>query len=291
MSSLSAAAAARPAEPALFNRLIDDAAVFPPGLAPLPDAVVGHREHLRRPYAALLGPLLVPAAAVPALVELVPPGADALRVGVIARPGTPLATVTDALLLLAGAPQLPLAAVEVGWTPEWRELEVGDVPLVLEVPRGSDQRRALAEIAAESGDDGVLLAKFRTGSTPTWDWPDEAELAGFLHAAVAAGVGFKLTGGLHHAVRGAYRSAGAAEEQHGLLNVLCAVRRALDGEDAESLVPVLATRDPGSLVTEVTGMGREDAATVRASFTAFGCCGVTDPIGELSELNLIKETL
>lgn len=297
MTPLSGAAASSPAEPALFAALIDDAAVFPPGLAPLPEAVREHRAHRTSRYAALIGPLLVPASDAAALVELVPQGAEPLRVGLIARPGNPLHTVTDALHLLREHPQVQVSAVEVGWTPEWRDLDLGvleQVPaLVLEVPRGADQVRALDDVA-EAGASGTaasgsVLAKFRTGATPAWAWPDEEELAVFLHAATARRLPFKLTGGLHHVVRGTYTVKDHAEEQHGLLNVLCAVAGAVDGLHPESLTPLLTERDPEPLAREVAALTAADAERVRALFTAYGCCGVTDPVTELSELNLIEE--
>lgn len=302
MTPSSAAVSPSPAEPALFTALVDDAAVFPPGLAPLPDAVREHRAHRASSYAALIGPLLVPASSVAELVELVPAGAEPLRIAVIARPGTALHTVTDALHLLREHPQVQVAAVELGWFPEWRDLDLGvDQPpaLVLEVPRGTDQARALDDIAVESGAGGQregtpVLAKFRTGATPAWDWPDEPELAGFLHGTVARRVPFKLTGGLHHAVRGTHTVAGPQgsheEEQHGLLNVICAVQAAVDGLSPDALAHLLSERDPAPLVREVAALTPGDAARVRAHFTAYGCCGVADPVSELSELNLIEET-
>lgn len=39
------------AVPALFRRLVDDAALFPPGNAPMPVALAEHRHHLTAPYA------------------------------------------------------------------------------------------------------------------------------------------------------------------------------------------------------------------------------------------------
>jgi len=302
MTPLSDAAASSAAEPGLFAALIDDAAVFPPGLAPLPDAVREHRVHRTSRYAALIGPLLVPASGAAELVELVPPRAEALRVGLIARPGTPLHIVTDALHLLREHPQVEVSAVEVGWSPEWRDLDLGvleQVPaLVLEVPRGTDQLHALDDIA-EAGASGTaasdaVLAKFRTGATPAWAWPDEEELAAFLHAATTRRLPFKLTGGLHHAVRGTYGVKGKggeqkAEEQHGLLNVLCAVAGAVDGLNPESLAHLLTERDPEPLAREVAALTAADAERVRVLFTAYGCCGVTDPVTELSELKLIEE--
>ena len=41
----------------LFDRLVDDAAVFPPGLAPLDVAVREHLDRRTGPYAAHIGPL------------------------------------------------------------------------------------------------------------------------------------------------------------------------------------------------------------------------------------------
>jgi hypothetical protein len=291
MTSLSDAAAGRPAEAALFAGLMDDAAVFPPGLAPLPRAVREHRGHRTSWYAGLVGPLLVPASSAAELAGLLGEEAEPLRVVLIARPGTPLSTVTDALHLLRDHRTAEVAAIEVGWSPEWRDLDVSDLPLVLEVPRGADQVHAIADIAKDADDSGALVAKFRTGATPSWDWPDEEELATFIRSAIDHDLGFKLTGGLHHAVRGSHTVQGQDEEQHGLLNVLCAVRWALNGEEVGELVPFLAERDPAALVPVLTRMSNADAAIVRAFFTAYGCCGVTDPISELAQLNLIEETL
>lgn len=294
MTSPSAAAAPSPADPALFAALIDDAAVFPPGLAPLPDAVREHRAHRASGYAALVGPLLVPASSAAQVLGLLPPGSDPLRIGIIARPGTPLHTVTDAAHLLHENRQVEVAALELGWTPEWRDLDLldltGDVTLVLEVPRGQDQARALDDIAAEAGDGARVLAKFRTGATPTWDWPDEQELAAFLVGAAKRGLPFKLTGGLHHAVRGTRTVHGHSEEQHGLLNVLVGVAVATAAQSPDRVAEVLARRDPAPLVREVASLGPRDVARVRRLFTSYGCCGVTDPIAELSALHLIEET-
>ena len=286
MTSLSDAVADRPAEPALFARLVDDAAVFPPGNAPLADAVRLHRLHRASGYAACVGPLLVPASAAPDLVGLLAGPLDRapLRVGVIGRPGTPGAEVADAVALLRQAAGVEVVGVELGWTPQWRATDFAGLARTLEVPRGPEQAAAVADIAADASDSVALQAKFRTGSTPTWAWPDELELATFVRTAIDHDLGFKLTGGLHHVVRGTHDG----QEQHGLLNVLVAVRWALNGEEVDELVSILAERDPSVLVPQVTRMSAADAAIVRAFFTAYGCCEVTDPLGELTTLGLIQ---
>ncbi|SDP20423.1 hypothetical protein SAMN04489867_1722 [Pedococcus dokdonensis] len=288
MTSLPDAAAARPAEPGLFAGLVDDAAVFPPGNAALADAVRLHRQHRTSGYAACVGPLLVPASSATDLVGLVglvgPGPAETLRVGVIGRPGVAAADVAAAVSLLRGTPGVDVAGVELGWTPDWRDTRFGDLSRTLEVPRGAEQAAAIADIAADVSDSVALQAKFRTGETETWAWPDETELATFIRTAIDHDLGFKLTGGLHHVVRGTHDG----QEQHGLLNVLVAVRWALNGEEVDELVPLLAERDAAVLVPQVTRMSAADAAIVRAFFTAYGCCEVTDPLGELTTLGLIE---
>jgi hypothetical protein len=282
MTSLSDAVADRPAEPALFAALVDDAAVFPPGNAPLPEAVRLHRLHRTSRYAACVGPLLVPASAAADLGPLL--DGIPLRVAVIGRPGTPGADVAAAVERLRSHDLVEVAGVELGWTPDWRATDFGGAPLSLEVPRGDSQVTAIADIAESASDSAPLQAKFRTGATDTWAWPDEHELATFIRTAIDHDLGFKLTGGLHHVVRGSHDG----EEQHGLLNVLATVRWALNGEDVDELASLLAERDPFVLVPQITRMSAADAAIVRAFFTAYGCCEVTDPIGELTTLGLVQ---
>jgi hypothetical protein len=271
--------------PVLLQHLVDDAAVFPPGNAPLTEAIRLHRLHRASRYAACVGPLLVRVADVAEVARLAAGGPTPLRVGLVARPGVPVADVAEALAALRGSTDVVVAGVELGWVPGWRDVDLGEVPRTVEVPRGDALQAAVADLADSPGGAG-LQAKFRTGATDTWAWPDERELAGFVRTVVDHDLAFKLTGGLHHVVRGTHDG----QEQHGLLNVVATVRGALDGADVDDLVPVLAQRDVSRLVPPVTGMGAADAAGVRASFTAYGCCEVTDPIGELSDLHLIEES-
>ena len=296
MTPLSEPAARGVAQAALFTALVDDAAVFPPGNAPLEVAVREHRGHRSSAYAALVGPLLVPTSGAVHLDELVEVGED-LRVALVARPGTPDDEVGDAVAAARRSPGVHLVGLEVGWSPHWRDTCPADLPLTLEVPRGEAQADALADLAtaADAGEGGAtrstatspdrpVQAKFRTGPTPTWPWPDEAELAAFLRSALDHQVPFKLTGGLHHAVRGTH----GGQEQHGLLNVLLAVHHGLAGAEVLDLADTLRQRDAAALVTAVLALGPEESAAVRAAFTAYGCCGVTDPLGELSTLHLLE---
>ena len=46
-----------------------------------------------------------------------------------------------------------------------------EVPVVVEVGVGADQRAGLDDIADAVDDEADVTAKFRTGETPTWPWP------------------------------------------------------------------------------------------------------------------------
>ena len=92
----------------------------------------------------------------------------------------------------------------------------------VELPR--DERRP-ALLAALVG--SRHHAKLRTGGVRADLYPDEDELAAAVVACVAAGVAFKATAGLHHAVRNTDPTTGF--EQHGFLNVLVAVDAAQRG--------------------------------------------------------------
>lgn len=274
----------------LFAGLIDDAAVFPPGLAPLDVAVREHLDRRTSPYAACIGPLLVPAAAAAELKTLAAgdprTSEEPLRVGLIIRPGSPVDPLREAVELLRDDPLVEVTALELGWAPGWQSVLDLGLSLAVEVGVGGAQQEALDDIAAAVDDGADVIAKFRTGETPTWAWPDEAALAGFLDAVVLHGLPFKLTGGLHHAVRGTYEE----EPMHGVLNVLLATHEALNGSEAPELAEVLTQDNAEVLVERVTRLTPEEVEQTRASFTAYGCCVVLEPIEELVALGLLSPT-
>jgi len=278
----------QPAERALFTGLFDDAAVFPPGLAPLDRAVEEHLARRSADVADLVGPLLVPASATEELLTLPLPGqaGPALTVTLIGRPGVAVSAVGEALSRLREDGRVEVAGVEVGWSAGWELALDWQLPVSVEVPRGQDLGVALRDVAARAGSREGMQAKFRTGATATTDVPAPGELAGFVRRCIDTDLGFKLTGGLHHAVTGTHDG----EQQFGFLNVLHAVRWALNGAEVDELEPLLAQEDPEPVLEAVSRMSIADASITRAFFTAYGCCGVMDPIGELSALGLIEET-
>ena len=275
-----------PAERALFQALFDDAAVFPPGLSPLPQAVRDHVARQSSSYADLVGPLLLPATAIEEFIDLQRP--PQMNVVVIGRPGTDLLLVGEALSRLVADPDVTPTGVEIGWSPGWHQALGWDARLSIEVPGGGEQERALADIREHAHHPSQVQAKFRTGSTPDSPVPTPTELATFIRACVDHDLGFKLTGGLHHAIS---LTTDEGEDQLGFLNIIAATRWALaHGAEIPEMDSLLSGRDPVPILDIITRMSQADASVLRAFFTAYGCCAVMDPIGDLATLGLIKET-
>lgn len=263
--------------------LVDDAAVFPPGNAPVADAVAAHQVHRNAWYAETVGPLLVRSSDVVTLLEATRAGDD-LRIGLVADEG--LTGLVEAIgLLFDHDERAALAQVEIALPADHDPAAATRVLLdqlafsamaYVEVPRtGWD---SALDVLAE---DGAERAKYRTGGSTAAAHPSDAELAAFVRGCLDRGLGFKLTAGLHHAMRS---TSPEGFEQHGFLNVLAAVGAGLAGASVDDVAAVLAERDSGRVVSALAGT---DVATVRRCFVSFGCCGVTDPVADLVALGLL----
>jgi hypothetical protein len=283
---------------ALFADLVDDAAVFPPGLAPMREAVPAHAAHRSAWYGDVVGPFLVPATAVGAFAQALRalPVGGPLDVGIIADAAAddPLSEALEALSSIAALPGVRPVALEVplarnadqaaaakALLPRLTALPSG-IRTWVEVQRAPHWREALSRIA---GADDRVGAKLRTGGTTAEAFPSPGELAAFLRTAVDVEACFKLTAGLHSAVRG--RDVATGADHHGVLNVLAAVRAALNGAEIPEVEVVLAEKSPARLTSAIRRMSEADAAVVRAFFSSFGCCGVTDPVDDLVGLGLL----
>lgn len=269
--------------PAVVAGLCDDAAVFPPGLSPLPDAVRAYRDRAGAWYAGLVGPLVLAAAALPKLGPLLPDDGSRLPLSVTLPNGP--AGLHDAVAAAARLP-VELRSVEVA-VPDAMPVDafftqlagVQGLEVYVEVPR--DERRS----AVLDRLPGRYRAKFRTGGVRAELYPDEAELAAAIAAVVAAGVPFKATAGLHHAVRNTDPETGF--EQHGFLNLLLATDTLTAGRATKDAVALLSERDGNTLAALIGGLGPQRIAAARTAFTSFGTCSITDPLAELVELGLV----
>jgi len=264
--------------------LVDDAAVFPPASAAVAAAVEAHRSHRLGSHPELVGPLLVRASQTVDLLEATRAGDD-LRVGLVADGG--LTGLVEAISLLfdhddrAALSQVEIA-LPAGHAPGPATAVLLDqlafsATAYIEVPR-TGYLPALDVLAG----DGVERAKYRTGGSSAEAFPTEAELAAFVSACAQRRLTFKLTAGLHRALR---NTSPQGFEQHGFLNVLAAVSASHDGATATDLEALLSHRDPVPVLQVLTGA---DVAAVRRSFASFGCCDVDDPIADLADLGVIE---
>jgi hypothetical protein len=274
------------AERALFRALFDDAAVFPPGLTSIPQAIADYVARQSSSYSDLVGPLLLPVSAIEDFLHLERP--RQVDVALIGRPGIDLALVADARSRLDVDPGVTLTGIEIGWSRDWHQALGWNTSLSIEVPPGAEQARALSELQEHAAEPDLVQAKFRTGATTDTPVPTPTELATFIRACVDHDLGFKLTGGLHH---GLSQATPDGEDQFGFLNVIAATRWALaHGAEVPEMRSLLSQRDPLPILDIITRMSEADASVLRAFFTAYGCCGVMDPIGDLARLGLIEET-
>ncbi|HSP59473.1 MAG TPA: hypothetical protein VLO09_00285 [Ornithinimicrobium sp.] len=280
----------------LFRALVDDAAVFPPGDAPVPVAWAEHLRLRRGGYADLLGPLLVGTAHAQELARVAAgPGGDhaPVDVAVVARAGVPVQELVTAATRLRGLDAVRVVSVEVTLDEDGSSRHA--LPLVLPVPvevdrdpatlpGALDELRSAAPTAA-----APVLAKLRTQATAEHPVPTAVELAGFLSAAQARDLPVKLTGGLHHALaRTSAEGHGRPTlQRHGLLNVLAALVHLHGGADEQTLADVLTDEDPARLGGLLTSLDEPSVARLRHRFRSFGCCGVTDPLDELVGLGLL----
>lgn len=286
-----------PAIPALLRGLVDDAALFPPGNAPMPVAVAEHRRHRAAPYAEFVGPLLCPAGRWEELTGYLT--GEPLDIGLIgdAGPEHLLDTARRALAdprvrlvqLECPAAAGPVAARDTGLLLD----TVGDeaVHLFVELPRGEgwlDAVGALAELPTRH----FVGAKLRTGGSAAAAFPTDDELAAFVTRAMAADHPFKLTAGLHRAVR--HTDPATGFEHHGYLNVLAAVGLGWSARPPFGGVrDAIAERSAAPLVAVARQLAGQpaEASESRTWFWSYGSCSVAEPLADLVELGLLDRGL
>jgi hypothetical protein len=257
--------------------LVDDAAIFPPGDAPLGEAAAAYAGRSAKDGAELVGSFVVRDTDLPQLrgfdgwLSIVVTGGagqfagptDFIRRTNIAPAGMEIA-VRD-LDDLPGNVRRVVAATDDLET-EW--------PIFVELPQTPPDHSwlAAADVAAEGG----LRLKFRTGGLEAAAFPSSEVLAAWIDAALDRETQFKCTAGLHRALR---HTGEDGFEHHGFLNVLVATQRAFDGAAPDEVVATLEDRELNANV--------EDVERGRRWFTSFGSCSVSEPWADLRDLGLI----
>jgi hypothetical protein len=263
--------------PVLFAGLVDDAAVYPPGSAPLDEAIKAHRRHRLAWYADFIGPLLVPASAVERVDEDIAVGVvadgsiDGLRSAVeVSR--APVRQVEYAVAKRGEDPQPGLAAFIA---------MLGVLRGFAEIPLTWGLLGALDTVATARADGIDVAPKFRTGGLAAELFPTPIELAAVICACRDRQLPFKLTAGLHHAIRHTDPETGFVH--HGFLNVLVGSAQAAADAEVADVAATLAGTDPVPLI-EAT---RRLLPGPRPLWIGFGSCSVTEPLDDLSRLGLL----
>lgn len=271
----------------LFRGLFDDASMFPPQDEPVRSAVHGHLAHRVAWYADMVGPFVCAAGRLTTVNELAARcGVDRIDVSVVVPDG--MEGLDRALQWAAASPRVRLAAIELPLGPHrvgqvlgrLTELVEGGRVVYLEIPVGTVDEHHVHELAPT----GVRL-KLRTGGTSIEAFQSEAKLAVPILLCAAERLAFKCTAGLHHAVR--HRDFATFFEHHGFINVALAARVAAATGSHAAATAVLAERDPAVLAAQVWDLTRADVQAIRAMFSSFGTCSISDPIEDLQRLGLV----
>jgi hypothetical protein len=274
--------------PGAWSGLVDDAAVFPPGNAPLPEAVTAYQGRRAEWYADLVGPLVVKDTDLPDVPTDVPvsvvltggAGAVAGVAGLAVKKGHRLVAVEAAVRDLddiAGNVRRINAAVDAARA----DGGLDEAEVYVELPQTDATPDWLA--AADEVASAEHRLKLRTGGVEAHLFPSALTVATWIDAALDRETPFKCTAGLHHAIR--HRDHETGFEHHGFLNVLLATRLAFDGSPIDDVARLLDDHYTNDLVA----MARQtDLGGARRWFTSYGSCSVTDPLDDLVGLGLLE---
>jgi hypothetical protein len=274
--------------PDIVRGMVDDAAIFPPGNAPLDEALAAHRAHRSAPYADLVGPFVVDDRRLAdvhdaAVSVVVTGGAGAIEPAVAwATKGDVRLRMLEVAIRESDAGDLAPNVQRIVTAVDAVALD-DDVDVYVETPRlhSSEPSASWLGVLDELAAAGHNL-KLRTGGPDADAFPSAIELATCIGAALDRELAFKCTAGLHNALR--HRDDETGFEHHGFLNVLVATRASLDGADVHEVASVLEETDADKL------LARSDEgalARTRRWFRSFGSCSIDEPLTDLRGLGLL----
>jgi hypothetical protein len=268
-------------------RLVDDAALFPPGNAAMPDAVRGHLAGRAGERAGVIGLFLCTASRLPELITELIKAKPVKPVGLSLVVDTGLGGLPKAVSIVESrAELLALRMVEMPapsdvddqWLERVDEFVPEEAIRVIEPRRGGPDWLEGVRRVAERG----YWPKLRCGGQAVETFPSIDHIADFLAVLIGSGTSFKATAGLHNAVRHVDTETGFTH--HGFLNLLVATGRALAGTDVHA---ALASEDGAALAEEAAALSDEAAHAVRGVFASYGSCSLAEPVADLEALGLL----
>ena len=302
------------AKRALLDRLIDDAALFPPASLAMLPALRAHARHKESAYWWIGGRFVVPASRVDEFAAT-QKGRDPIDLTVVldagalgARGDTVRADLErverirhlDGVTVSSFEARLPRLALDDAALQRIvadivERYPTGDVAFWYESSYDAGwavpPEDWLAMLAAARGAAPANLtigAKVRCGGPAPGATPSIDDLAAFIAAAHARDVPWKATAGLHHPVR--------RGEAHGFLNVFVAgVAVHADEIGWGGLRELLAETDPRAFVVDPAHVAwcdvrleAEQVAAARERCVSFGSCSFDEPVNDLRELGMLS---
>jgi hypothetical protein len=295
----------------LLTSLIDYAGLFPPAARRMQEAVQRYTRHRQGPDQWALGRFVVPCSG----LEEFERSAASAGIETAGRPwllsalaGPDLRSdinrIEEFNLRRAQAGdgfQATVDTVEVKVsTADEVEKVLGEAPsetvFYLEVPLNSVLDAVLTAVARGGG-----RAKIRTGGTTAPLFPEPSGISRFLYGCRAAGIPFKATAGLHHAIRGSYPvtyDPGSPRAlMHGFLNVFLAAGFVRQGMEPDMTTRLLLETDPSAFRFEEDGIfwrshsitTSEIAGTRQDFAVSFGSCSFREPVQDLRRLRFLRD--
>ena len=258
----------------VFERLFDDAGLFPPASRPMAEALRAHERARAGPHRRLVGPFLCP---VDRIDEL-----DACVAAGVPRP-----------------PELAVIGARNG--PTWRRITYRsgvvqvEAPLGVPLPEGVQRVRRFLELPSDGPVDGLVErvadlgagAKVRCGGVTPDAVPSAERVAEVLVACAKRHLPLKATAGLHHPFRRRAAAGGGGQPQHGFVNLLAAASVATTGAGCAELAHILDT--------EVDVDDRDGAQALliridrrsRTLLHSIGSCSIDEPAEGLAAVGIL----
>ena len=159
---------------------------------------------------------------------------------------------------------------------------LGGTAVYAEIPLTFGLMGALDTLADARAGGLPVAAKFRTGGLAAELFPTPVELAAVICACRDRKLPFKLTAGLHHAIR--HRDPETGFNHHGFVNVLGATLAAVGGAEVDGVAELLAATDP----VRVVEPARAHRDAERPLWVGYGSCSISEPLTDLIRLGLVN---
>ena len=266
-----------------FHRFFDDSAVYYPCFVSLDRAIGEHFDRQNKPMSRFIGTLILPLAKLEEAAQYA--GDEVLRVSAVIS--------TDELADLRRdfyeLPNIDIASVEIKLVgaaltnTAW----LGDVEKLIQQHRNTfvwveiPTALVAADIVRKLRHMGAGL-KYRTGGDREELFPTPQDLITVLRTAIDAALPFKLTAGLHRALR--YRDEKTGRLHFGFLNIAAAVATLRAGKGEAEALSVLEGDDAAPLIHAL-----QSGENWRDSFRSFSTCNVVEPLNTLIDLDVLAE--